>query len=172
MRSTLVNPCSERSLSTRKSRSASSSRSPDNASAYTGAPRSRQNSRTRSRHDARSPPISTRSKERLIELHVDVQRHAAIPVAGASRCIRAEDRLLLDRLRRAGAAIARRTISRDQHERYTAVKGFDRRREQLRNCSARRRDHGDGSLVSLRAPQRKKRSRSLIDERVRAKRDE
>src|SRR4051794_29330225 len=97
--------------------SASSSRNPDNGSAYTVAFAT--NARTRARSSRAKPPRITSGlfiDQRLVELDVDVPR-----------AVNAEQIHLLDRLRRAGTAEARGTIGRDHEQRQSRVMRLDQR---------------------------------------------
>src|SRR4051812_36178002 len=113
---------------------ASSSRSPDNGSAYTVTLESSE--RTRGRSAGARPPrmmSGLRIDKRLVELHVDMPR-----------AVHAEQVHLLDRLWRAGAAKPRGTIGGDHEERQTGVMRFHQCGQQLRGGGARGRHDGDG----------------------------
>src|SRR5437764_5244513 len=147
-----------------------SSRNPESGSAYTGAPRRSTKSRTRARSPAARPPRITMERslidQRFIELDIDAQRADARPRCRIARGVDAEDRLLLDGLRRAGAAVARRTVGGDEDERQAGVVRLDRRGEHLRHRGPRGGDDRDRTAGELGAAEGEERGGALVDERV------
>ncbi len=114
-------------------------------------------------HDTRR--TTNRAQRFLFELHVQMQRSRAAPRLELRLRVHPEQSHLLDRLRRARAAKARRTVGGDQHERQSRVVRLDRRGQQLRGRGARRRHDRDRLAVQLHAPDGEERGRTLVDER-------